>query len=397
MHESQPASPKEHKKLTETPNSEAEPSSRRDSHLQQNTMEFVERPEATLSEVIARVEPLPASQPILPSSFGRYAVHSVLGRGGFGTVYLGHDRQLDRAVAIKVLRGDAGAAEEEIHRFLQEARRLARLNHPGIVTIHDVGVQQGQPYIVSEFIPGTSLRHWLSSNRPTWQQAVRIVAAVADALGHAHAQLTIHRDVKPANILLNDDQNPVLVDFGLGLDESAAAGSELGLVSGTPTYMSPEQVAGEAHRIDGRTDIYSLGVVLYEMLCRRPPFRASDTQELIRQVRDDEPQPPRQLVRDLPRDLERVCFKALAKRMKDRYTTATDFAEDLRRVLAKGDSVIVAPPDAAQSVPLGDTVAKTTPSADVPASSDALTPPSQRSGTPSYQLHDATPSAVRRA
>jgi serine/threonine protein kinase len=154
---------------------------------------------------------------------------------------------------------------------------------------------------------------------------------VADALVHAHARFIIHRDVKPANILLTTDRAPVLVDFGLGLDESQAGGRMLGIVSGSPGYMSPEQVAGTAHRIDGRTDIYSLGVVLYEMLCGCVPHRSNDVLELMRQVRDDEPQPPRQLVPDIPPELERACLKALAKRSEDRYTTAADFADDLRR------------------------------------------------------------------
>ena len=156
---------------------------------------------------------------------------------------------------------------------------------------------------------------------------------MAGALSHAHARLIVHRDVKPANIIVTAGVAPVLVDFGLALGEEQAGGGAKGLVSGTPWYMSPEQAEGTAHRIDGRTDVYSLGVVLYEMLTGRVPFRATTIAELIRQVRDDEPQPPRQLVRDIPVDVERVCLKALAKRQQDRYTTAGDFAEDLHRVL----------------------------------------------------------------
>ena len=270
--------------------------------------------------------------PAPPAAFGRYQVRNALGAGGFGAVYLGHDTQLDRPVAIKVLRGGPEVPQAEAERFLQEARRLAQLSHPGIVTVHDVGLDEGQVYIVSDFLDGPDLGRWLRDNRPAWPEAARIAAAVADALAHAHARLIVHRDVKPANIILTPDRGPVLVDFGLGLDEAGAGGSELGVVSGTPAYMAPEQVAGTAHRIDGRTDIYSLGVVLYEMLCGRLPFRASNTRELLRQVRDDEPQPPRQLARDIPPELERVCLKALAKRLQDRYTTAADFAEDLRRV-----------------------------------------------------------------
>ena len=265
------------------------------------------------------------------AAFGRYSVRDTLGTGGFGTVYLGHDTELDRPVAIKVLRGGSNKPHLEAERFLEEARRLARLSHPGIVTVHDVGVHEGQVYIVSDYLQGLDLSEWLKRNSPSWYEAARIAAALADALAHAHARLTVHRDVKPANIIVTPDRGPVLVDFGLGLDEAKAGGHELGAVSGTPAYMAPEQVAGEAHRIDGRTDVYSLGVVLYQMLCGIVPFRASNMRELLRQVHDDEPQPPRQLVREIPAELERACLKALAKRLQDRYTTAADFADDLRR------------------------------------------------------------------
>jgi serine/threonine protein kinase len=145
------------------------------------------------------------------------------------------------------------------------------------------------------FLSGSNLGEWLSSHRLSWPEAARVVASVADALAHAHSRLIVHRDVKPANIIITLDREAVLVDFGIGLDETKADGSERGVVKGTPTYMSPEQVAGEARRIDGRTDIYSLGVVFYEMLCGRAPFRSRDLAELLRQVRKDEPQPPRQL------------------------------------------------------------------------------------------------------
>ncbi len=268
-----------------------------------------------------------------PPVFGRYEVRRTLGTGGFGAVYLGHDSQLDRPVAIKVLHAGPVRSPTESDQSLLEARKLAKLRHPGIVTVHDVGVHDGQVYIVSDFLDGPDLDRWLSTNRPTWPEAARIAAAVADALAHAHARLIVHRDVKPANILFTADRQPVLVDFGLALDEGQAGGGAKGIVSGTPSYMSPEQVSGTAHRIDGRTDIYSLGVVLYEMLTGRVPFAATTPVELFRQVLDDEPQPPRQIVHELPLELERACLKALAKREQDRYTTAADFAEDLRRVL----------------------------------------------------------------
>ena len=250
-----------------------------------------------------------------PSSFGRYQVQRVVGSGGFGKVYLAHDTELDRPVAIKVLRS-ANVSRPEVDQFLEEGRRVARLRHPGIVAVHDIGTHDGQLYIVSDYLSGPSLAEWLIANRPTWLDAARIVAAIADALAHAHSKRTLHRDVKPVNIIFTAEQHPVLVDFGLGLDEARAGGQELGVVSGTPRYMAPEQVTGEAHRIDGRTDIYSLGVVLYEMLCGYVPFRGTDSQELLRQIRDDEPQPPRQLINDIPPALEDVCLRAMAKRIE---------------------------------------------------------------------------------
>ena len=294
---------------------------------------------AIYSGQTADLTPVPPAEPVrnrdpgtTPASYGRYEVRNALGAGGFGAVYLGHDTELDRTVAIKVLRGGSEAPQADAEQFLQEARRLAQLSHPGIVAVYDVGLDRGETYIVSDFLDGPHLGRWLEEKRPAWPEAARIAAAVADALAHAHARLIVHRDIKPANIILTPDRGPVLVDFGLGLDEARAGGSELGVIAGTPSYMAPEQVAGAAHRIDGRTDIYSLGVVLYEMLCGRVPFRASSLRELLRQVRDDEPQPPRQLNRDIPPELERVCLKALAKQLQDRYTIAADFADDLRRV-----------------------------------------------------------------
>jgi class 3 adenylate cyclase/tetratricopeptide (TPR) repeat protein len=286
-----------------------------------------------------------------PAAFGRYQVLDFRGRGGFGEVYLGHDPQLDRPVAIKVLRPRAAGAADKL---LREARQLAQLSHPGIVTVYDAGVQDGRPYVVSDYLQGVSLHEWLAHRRPTWQEAARLIAAVADALAYAHARRTIHRDVKPDNIILKDGTAPVLVDFGLAISDATPPESEFGHISGTPLYMAPEQAAGKGHRIDGRTDIYALGVILYRMLCGRLPFQASVPRELLRQVQEDDPQPPRQLNPAVPAGLERICLKAMAKRPDDRYTTAGDLAADLLALLKAPDAPGPPPaPPAANRPPAG--------------------------------------------
>jgi class 3 adenylate cyclase/tetratricopeptide (TPR) repeat protein len=269
--------------------------------------------------------------------------------------------------------------EAEVEQALQEARRLARLRHPGIVAVHDVGLHEGQVYIVSDYLDGPDLGRWLRETRPAWPEAARIAAAVAEALAHAHARLVVHRDVKPANIVLTADRAPVLVDFGLALDEARAGGGEKGIIAGTPYYMSPEQAAGTAHRIDGRTDIYSLGVVLYEMLTGRVPFQASNARELLRQVCDDEPQPPRQLVRDIPPELERVCLKAVAKRQADRYSTAADLADDLHRVIhTAAEAPVSRPMPTETQVPVPRATMPPTPVTPTALRSDRVTSSSSR-------------------
>lgn len=263
-------------------------------------------------------------------AFGRYRVSRLHAEGSFGAVYIAHDPDLNREVAVKAL---TGGGPEDVEELLAEARRLARLRHAGVLTIHDVGVQDGQCYLVSDYLEGETLAQWLERPRG-WAEVARVTALIADALAHAHGQRVVHRDVKPSNVIVMPDGQPVLCDFGLALSDQVDAAPDR-RVLGSPVYMSPEQVEGRAHRIDGRTDIFSLGVLLYEALCGRRPFAAKARQELFRQIREDDPQPPRQIVAEIPRELERICLKALAKKLADRYTTAADMASELRAVVRK--------------------------------------------------------------
>jgi predicted Ser/Thr protein kinase len=269
----------------------------------------------------------------LPSLPG-YEILGELGRGGMGVVYKAKQVHLKRLVALKMILAGAHATPQELARFRTEAEAIARLQHPNIVQIYDVGEHDGRPYFSFEYVDGSSLAQKLNGTPQPPRYAAQLVEILARAMHAAHQRGIIHRDLKPANILLTAEGDPKVTDFGLAKQvEGHAALTQSGVIVGTPSYMAPEQAGDKTQAIGPVTDVYALGAILYELLTGRPPFRAVTPLETVMQVLSEDLVAPTRLQRKIPRDLETICLKCLKKNGKHRYASAEDLAKDLGRFL----------------------------------------------------------------
>jgi serine/threonine protein kinase len=282
----------------------------------------------------------PAERPTVPG----YEILGELGRGGMGVVYKARQVSGDRLVALKLIRDGALASPQDRARFRIEAEAAARVRHPNVVQIYEVGEHQGRPYFAMELADGGGLDKLVAGRPQPAAQAAGLIRALALAARHAHAQNVVHRDLKPANILLTADGMPKVADFGLAkrLDTESTALTQDGAVLGTVAYMAPEQAAGRVKDVGPAADVYALGAILYELLTGRPPFEASSWHRMVEQVLHDDPEPPTRLEPATPPDLETICLKCLEKEPGRRYGSAGELADDLGRFL-EGTPVAAAP------------------------------------------------------
>ena len=322
-----------------------------------------------------------------PAQLGRYDVVAEIGRGAMGVVYRAVDPMLERTVAVKTINMalDPGEMEQYEKRFTIEARAAGGLNHPNIVIIYDIGRSGDLAYMAMEFLEGRELKELIAGNELTPDRSLDIVALVADGLGYAHAHEVVHRDVKPANIMILNDGRVKITDFGIARMRTADVRTQTGVVLGSPRYLSPEQVLGK--RCDARADIFSLGVILYEMVTGQAPFNGIDVNSLMFQIVNFTPPPPSSINPALPAMLDLIIAKALAKNADERYAGIAEFAADLRVCRQQGAATTVplAPAAAPQMIPdPTDPFADTLPSsraddrsATIPGNGMADTPPAR--------------------
>ena len=299
---------------------------------------FIERPPDDVAAAMLAAE---QKQSMLGNTLGHYRIVSLLGAGGMGEVYLAEDTRLKRKVALKLLPAHFTADRDRARRFEQEARAASALNHPNIITIHEIGEIGETHYMVTEFIDGEVLRARLSHGRMELPSALEVTLQVTSALAAAHEAGIVHRDIKPENIMLRRDGYVKVLDFGLAklaepparvIDAQAptagGVSTEIGVVMGTARYMSPEQARGQ--KVDARSDIFSLGIVLYEMITGRVPFEGPTSSDVIAAILDKNPSPLTQYLPEVPVELERIVAKAMRKDREERYQTINDLHVDLK-------------------------------------------------------------------
>jgi tetratricopeptide (TPR) repeat protein len=286
---------------------------------------------ATLSRGREERQAVPANEmPTVPG----YEIFGILGRGGMGVVYRARQLALNRHVALKMLRDGALAGPESLERFQTEAQTVARLRHPNVIQIYEIGACEGRPFFTLELAEGGSLAQKLKDQPQPPRQGAQLVETLARAMEAAHRLGIVHRDLKPSNVLLTADGVPKISDFGLAKQlEKTSAHTHSGALLGTPSYMAPEQARGSPREIGPATDVYALGAILYELLTGRPPFKAASTVDTVFQVLHQEPIPPYRLQPKTPRDLETICLKCLHKQPRQRYASAGGLAADLQRFL----------------------------------------------------------------
>ena len=319
-----------------------DPGTNESDFIETNSMEYNNSEEIFETRFIENItkQGIPKEVPKLINGnllLNRFLVVKVLGEGSFGRVFLAKDEQLGRLVAVKVFKHPI-QNNKQFEVFLSEARMLAKLDHPNIVPVYDVINSDSEGvFIISKYLEGGSFSEIIAKGPHPYQNIAKWIATIAEALHHAHLRGLVHRDIKPDNILLDSKGNLYIVDFGLALTEEMF-GKVTGLL-GTPAYMSPEQASGFAHMVDGRTDFFSLGVIFYELLVGRRPFEAKTISLTLQQIIRVEAKPPRQIKEATPKELERICLKALSKNCNDRYLTGLDFAEELHNYLKQTELV----------------------------------------------------------